>query len=62
MTTDKNKEPGTWTLSQDDIDLMRRMFSTSIRVGKRNGDKLYVQKVQQFRDQFDDHIIETKED
>jgi len=34
-------------LSQDEIDLMRRMFSTSIRVGKRNGDKLYVQKVQQ---------------
>ncbi len=45
-------------LSQDEIDLMRRMFSTSIRVGKRNGDKLYVQKVQQFRDRFEDNVIE----
>ena len=45
-------------LSQDEIDLMRRMFSTSIRVGKRNGDNLYVQKVQQFRDRFEDNVIE----
>lgn len=52
---------GIMKLSQDDINLMRQMIHASIESGKDGNNKYFVQKVQQFRDRFEECVIDEEE-